>query len=282
MFMSIISRGAGIGFLLLSMQAAHATNSYNLADISPQTPAAKAGILISHPAPVVNLLNNGGFETNSGSGTSVFANWTAVANTVPGRVSGWFVQTGITSPFNLTAVEMPTEGDFAAITESNGPGTNILYQDFQVPAGGAQLSCDIYINNRAADFFNNGSLSYSGNPNQHFRMDIMDTAAALDDVGTGVLQNLFITNPGDALVQSYQTISTDLSAFSGQTLRLRFAEVDNQFFFNVGVDNCVLQALGSTAPVQPVPVGGRWSWLFLTLAMLLFSGMLLWKRKPHC
>jgi hypothetical protein len=35
----------------------------------------------------------------------------------------------------------------------------------------------------------------------------------------------------------YRTIVADLSAFAGKRIRLRFAEVDNQLFLQMGIDN---------------------------------------------
>ncbi len=50
----------------------------------------------------------------------------------------------------------------------------------------------------------------------------MATSAPVDDVGTGVLQNLYQTMPGDPLTDTLQ-VTADLSLYAGQTVRLRFA-----------------------------------------------------------
>jgi len=73
-------------------------------------------------------------------------------------------------------------------------------------------------------------------PNQQFRVDIMDPSADDFDVGSGVLANVYQTQPGDPLQSGYDNIVFNLDAFGGQTVRLRFAEVDNSGNFNVGVD----------------------------------------------
>jgi hypothetical protein len=53
-------------------------------------------------------------------------------------------------------------------------------------------------------------------------------------------------HPGDPLVSGYTPLAFDLTALlaahEGETLRLRFAEVDNQFFFQMGVDDVSLEA----------------------------------------
>ena len=52
--------------------------------------------------------------------------------------------------------------------------------------------------------------------------------------------NAYRTQPGDPLVSGYNTITVDLTSLLqanvGETLRLRFAEVDNLLFLNVGLD----------------------------------------------
>ncbi|MGH7724380.1 MAG: hypothetical protein ACREOU_03035 [Candidatus Eiseniibacteriota bacterium] len=70
----------------------------------------------------------------------------------------------------------------------------------------------------------------------------MDPAAPIADVGAGVLANLFQTTPSSPPTLGYTTLVANLTPFSGQTIRLRFAEVDNQLFFNVGIDAVSIQA----------------------------------------
>ena len=47
---------------------------------------------------------------------------------------------------------------------------------------------------------------------------------------------VYRTEPGDPALQGYRTIRTSLTPFAGRTVRLRFAEVDNQGNFQVGID----------------------------------------------
>lgn len=99
-------------------------------------------------------------------------------------------------------------------------------------------------------------ISIPVTPNQQFRADIMNPAAGAFDVGAGVLANVYQTDPGDPLVSGYATVTFDLGAFAGQTVRLRFAEVDNQGNFNAGVDAvAVLDSAGGT-PTGAVTNGG--------------------------
>lgn len=66
------------------------------------------------------------------------------------------------------------------------------------------------------------------------------------------LLNLFRTQPGDPLVSGYDAFVADISplllAHHGQTLRLRFAEVDNVSFSNLGVDRVSVEPLAGAVP----------------------------------
>ena len=95
----------------------------------------------------------------------------------------------------------------------------------------------------------------------------MNPAAPVDGVGAGVLQNILLTNPGFPNPSGYTTNSIDISGLAGQTVRLRFAEVDNQFFFTMGIDNVHLSAGTLTLPTsQP------WA-LFLSVIALTMAGL---------
>ena len=214
-------------------------------------------------------VTNGGFETNGGAGTSTFTGWTVVDQA--GGNGSWFVQTGTASPLSGFTTPTPTEGSFAAMTDQGGPGSHVLYQVVTVPTAGGALNFDLFINNQTSDFFvpSPATLDYTVSPNQQFRMDIMSTSATDFDVGAGVLANVFQTNPGDPLTNGgYVPVSFNLDAFAGQTVRLRFAEVDNQNFFNVGIDNVRI-----VAPPAAVPVFGPLGLIALILALALSAGI---------
>jgi len=208
---------------------------------SPVSPAARA-------AQGTNIVLNGGFESNGGAGTNIFNDWTV--ENLFGGVGDWLVQTGTTSPLNGFPVDAPPEGTFAAMTDQGGPGSHVLHQVLAVPAAPAViLTCQVFVSNQAGVYFTPATLDFNGEPNQQARIDIMNPAAPIDDVGAGVLLNVFITNPGDPILIPYTTVTANLTPFAGTSVRLRVAEVDNQLFMNVGVDNC------STADV-PVELMG--------------------------
>jgi hypothetical protein len=130
----------------------------------------------------------------------------------------------------------------------------------------------VYVENQASDYFDNGTLSEMGGANQQMRVDVMDPGAAVDDLGAGVLQNLFITLPGDPLSIGYTTLNADLSAYAGQTVRIRIAEVDNQFFFQGAVDEVSVDA------VEDVPTMPSWAYAVLA-AILILETVLIMQRR---
>jgi hypothetical protein len=185
------------------------------------------------------LISNGGFETG-------FSAWTR-ANRI-GSEGNWWQQSGSTSPVNGFAVPAPPGGTSAAMTDAAGPGSHVLYQDFVVPftLGVSTLRFDLYIQNRASAFFSPATLDFATPTlNQQFRVDILTTTSDPFSVTVGdVLMNVYQTQPGNPLVSGWVTITVDLTALlasrAGETLRLRFAEVDNVNTLIVGVDNVSL------------------------------------------
>jgi len=199
-------------------------------------PAAMAG----------ELVVNGGLETNGGVGSSVFDGWTTAVQ--PGSLGGFRVQGGTVSPTAHLAVQAPPQGVAAAMSDQQGPSSQVLYQDVALPAGRpAKLSLRLFVLNQSDDFAAPSTLDYTTVPNQQARVDVMSPAAPVFDLGAGVLQNVFRTQPGDPALQNYSTVTADLSAFAGQTVRLRFAEVDNLHGLNLGVDRVSIQTGTLTA-----------------------------------
>ena len=185
------------------------------------------------------LLSNGDFEPG-------LAGWTRVDQV--GSDGTWALQTGTVSPVNGFVVPAPPGPTHAAMTDSQAGGSHVLYQDFIVPLtlNVATLSFDLYINNHANAFFSPGTLDFSlPTLNQQFRVDIITASADPFSVSVAdVLMNVYATQPGNPLVAGYTTITADLTSLFashlGETLRLRFAEVDNVNFMNVGVDRVSL------------------------------------------
>jgi len=214
--------------------------------------------LLGSAAPVsaatVELLANGDFETGT------FAGWTV--NTQENGSGDWFIATpGETLPLSgAPTARNPAGGSFYAVSDQTGPGANVLLQDFTVPfdAASVGLTFQMFVN----DWSDLGplvapeGLDYTAEPNQHVRVDIL--AADADDfaTGTGVIANLYLDVDEGADPNEYTSYVFDLSPFltAGQTYRIRFAEVDNQFFLNQGVDNVSILADVAQVP-EPAALG---------------------------
>ena len=89
------------------------------------------------------------------------------------------------------------------------------------------LGCrgDPRLNNTAGYFFTPDSLDVLADlPNQQFRIDVMDPAAPAFDADDGVLRALYRADDDNGgPVSIYQCWRFDLSAFTGRSVRLRFA-----------------------------------------------------------
>jgi PEP-CTERM motif len=195
-------------------------------------------LLVAPASYAAPLIVNGGFEAG-------FSSWT-IANSV-GSDGTFFLQAGTTSPVNGLAVPAPPGGVFAAMTDAQGPGGHVLYQDFLAVAQSSVLSFDLFVGNRADRFAAPPTLDWTTPAlNQQARVDILRAGADPFSVSPAdVLATFYQTLPGAPLVSGYNTFSFDVStllaANAGQMLRLRFAEVDNLNIFQLGVDNVSLQ-----------------------------------------
>lgn len=255
----------GLAFLVVLVMCMADTRSYAQATNYPAPPhrlpdtrARVRGPVAPSPAGAQATAQNGGFETGT------FSNWTVQNTCTTGSAGNWFVYTGTTSPLSAFTIPAPPGGSFAAITDQQGPGTHILHQDLALEAGSTHtLTMTLYFNNRAAANVTPANLNLScldpaGNPNQQYRVDIIRTTAAIDSVSASdILLTIFWTAnlPTSQLSLAPTQFTANLTPFAGQTVRLRVAEVDNQFFYQAGVDNVVLtsEPILAGTPGLPYP-----------------------------
>ncbi|MEE4638934.1 MAG: hypothetical protein V2J42_09370 [Wenzhouxiangella sp.] len=217
-----------------------------------------------------------------------------------GDVSGWTVQTnGLAFPIEVVSGTTVTSAgtinpslsdDFYAFTSQSGPGSSFLAQDFEVQPGVNRIFFDIAINNSVSDYFVPDPLSFDFNaaPNQQARFDILVPGAALDTVDPAdIIVTGFQTMPGAPLIQDWTRYDIDVSAelapFEGQTVTLRFVQVDNQGFFNLAIDNLSVGTRpppGVDSDALPVPIGSL-GWLtILSLLMVMFGLRFLRNQSP--
>jgi D-alanyl-D-alanine carboxypeptidase len=183
--------------------------------------------------------------------SGAITNWQAVG----GGSGGWFVyadghkapdpaQSDPNVPFD---VPDPPQGRFAAVTDMNGPGTRILYRDLRLE-GRFTLRVSVFYAG-TAPFSSPATLTYdTPEPNQQFRIDLLSPSAPIDSVAKGdVLVNVFGTSPDDPARRQPTDVSMDVSAWAGQTVRLRLATTDNGGPLRVGVDNIRFERTGRNA-----------------------------------
>jgi D-alanyl-D-alanine carboxypeptidase len=180
--------------------------------------------------------------------SGAITNWQAVG----GGSGGWFVysnghkppdpaKSDPNAPFD---VPDPPQGRFAAVTDMNGPGTRILYRDLRLEGHFTLRATVFYVG--AGPFSSPATLAYdTPEANQQFRIDLVRPSAPIDSVAkSDVLVNVFHTSPGDPARRPPTEARIDLSAWAGQTVRLRLATTDNQGPLRVGVDNIRFERIG--------------------------------------
>ena len=200
------------------------------------------------PAAAQELLTNGDFETGT------LASWT-----VTDLGSGTFSPDapGTTTPTSgFATAPNPGGGGTYAVTDQTGPGTHALTQAFTVPGPGTvTLAFEMFVNDQSGSggIVDPIGLDHTGPANQHARVDILTGAATPFDTAAGVLSNHYLgVDPGPN-PNPYTSYSFDISAAvgAGGTFQIRFAEVDNQFFHQLGVDNVSIQFTSAGGPSSP-------------------------------
>jgi len=174
--------------------------------------------------------------------------WRAVG----GGSGGWFVYTnGSKAPDPARSdpnvpfdVPNPPQGRFAAVTDTNGPGTRILYRDVKLD-GRLRVHLTVFYAG-VGGFRSPQTLAYDEpQPNQQFRIDLVARSAPIDSVARGdVLVNIHKTSAGDPDRREPSTVSADLSRWAGQTVRLRLAVTDNGGPLRAGVDDIRFEPIG--------------------------------------
>lgn len=193
-----------------------------------------AAIMLLAAMPARAQIVNGSFESNydgwtleeSPAGNPCFGTWGIAATgftLVPGAEVFDFhdlVLCAQSSP-GLPITFTPTDGNNVAFQLQNGaPELHRLHQDIAVGAG-STLHWDMQYSNHAAGF---------DPANQYLAVRIRDLSDA-------ILQDLFITNPGDPQSIPMTHFSADLAAYAGMTVRLSVDMQVNLDFFDAQFDN---------------------------------------------
>ena len=202
------------------------------------------------------LITNGGFETGD------FSGWNA--NVELGSSGNLFVvpNNGGTSPLSGHAYQSNvTGGNYFAISDQSGPGSYSLIQSFVVSAGTTDVtvSFQLFANDQAGVISNTDpNRDFNTSPNQNAVVDILNGAA-----------NAFTVSPSDIVATLYgpgadnlsgnpnpfTSYSFHLGALAVGTYQIRFAETDNQFFYQMGVDNVSVDATTVPEPASLALLG---------------------------
>jgi len=206
-----------------------------------------AAVLIATAAPAAayDLVANGNFQTGS------LSSWTTFNQGSSGGQGSWYIHASGNGTYSGLPTSPPT-GGFQAVADNNGRAAVILYQDVFIPATTrATLSLTLWYGTPFA--YVNGSSLSPASTNQRVRIDLIPTSTPLLQTSSGVLQVIYATAPGSPAAFSPATITADVTALAGQSVRLRFALVGTQGGIIAGVDNVKLEVSPFAAAFSPLP-----------------------------
>lgn len=216
-------------------------------------------MLMPNRADAANVVN-GNFESGTLRGWQVSqaigaGNWFAYAGTD--------APIGSKRPTPADPVQPPPQGRFAVIADQANPDSLILYQDIALEAGfNHQLSLLAYYNSyKPIAIPSPDTLSVDDEAlrlpngkvqqNQQFRIDVIRPEAPLESLNPAdVLRPVFATKlakkPDDPLSMPPTRFTADLSAFAGQTVRIRIAIAVTEEVLNAGVDAVSISSTGKS------------------------------------
>ncbi|MBD2693341.1 hypothetical protein [Anabaena catenula] len=222
---------------------------------------------LTNPSQALEFVNNGSFENG-------FTGWTVLSQT--GSMGNVSITSGGTSPISSSTIPLPTQGTRYAVTDQNGLGSYVLYQDITLSSGSTYSLSFNYFAQTAAPLYVGSNMSLNTIQNQHARVDIMTPFSAGFDPfnsapNTNVLANVLAPTASPSNFTS--VTGYNLTPFAGQTIRLAFRQVDNQTYFQFGIDNVSIQSAAA-----PVPFGLNTE-TSLAVGLPLFLGLRLLKKK---
>ncbi len=195
-----------------------------------------AVLALSSPAAAYDLITNGGFETGS------LSSWQTFNQGASGGQGSWYPHSSGNGTYSGLPTSPPPAGAWQAVADNNGRAAAILYRDLTIPpTAKATLTFVLWYGNAAPGGYVNGSNLNPSNTNQRIRIDIIDPATNLLVTSSGVLDVIHATAPGSPAVFNPATITRDLTALAGQTVRLRVALVATNGGMIAGIDNVRLE-----------------------------------------
>lgn len=191
---------------------------------------------------------NGDLETGTLKGWDVYRS---------AESGNWFAYKGKTDPVAKERKRFPPpeppQGIYAAIADELIANAMILSQEVALEPGTTHFLALLAYYRSLAPFAVPDTLSVddevlAGRANQQFRIDVMRPGTPIDSVApSDILATVFQTRPGAPDVMLPAQLTTDLSAFAGQTVRLRMAVAAHEELLTAGVDAV------SISPRPPLP-----------------------------
>jgi hypothetical protein len=167
--------------------------------------------------------------------------------------SGWWtIYSGSELP--ISGHEGPTSiGGSSAVADEFEQMSTTLYQDVALEPGFThQLNLKYWVQNWASDWYipTPQSFAIGGGGGQEVVLDVIKPSALPNTTNpSDVLTTVRVPAPGDPVVTDWTDAGADLSAFAGQTVRLRFVSVANNNYMHLGLDNVSITSVDIAAPV---------------------------------
>jgi hypothetical protein len=205
-------------------------------------------------ASAATIVTNGSFETGTLEG------WTSAQQS--GGAGSWRAYSRQEFEEGGAQLAPPPSGEWAAESILPPANTDYLYQDVTIPSASSDL-LTMYLYYESAEpiavpapdtlFV---SESETAQPNQQVRVDVLKANAPIESLSPNdILTTAYASKVGDPTKLEPTVITADLSAFAGQTVRLRVADAVQQGPMIVGVDDVAIDSfpLPSPAPQPSAP-----------------------------
>lgn len=202
----------------------------------------------------VGIISNPSFEDG---GTCAYTGWTlweGGASTSPTRGTWGLATAGQTIPVGgvvfdhfdginvaqsspgLPHTYTATDGTCVALQLQTGPQSHRMYQDITMPSVATMIDWDMEYETHTL-----------------LQLGQQELAVTIRNPSTdAILAYLFRTVPGDpTVVSTMTTFSGDVSAFSGQTVRLSVDMIVNSFYFDAAFDNFRIPIIVVDIDIKP-------------------------------
>ncbi len=229
-----------------------------------------AGITVfSMPAFAVELIQNGGFETQGVDANDII-NWNQAE---AGFLGGVLADTGTTTAVTGNTTVGAHTGNYYGLLDNWGVAQSALYQTFTATGvTSATLSFNMFVNNQnnTTEIASSGLDFTALDPNQHVRVDLLKSSASTFSTDNAdILQSFYIGGAtGSQTANGYGSYNFNISTILANdgNYTLRFATVANQSSLQLGVDNVSINA------VAAVPEAETYAMMLAGLGLIGFVG----------